>query len=253
MPFFSPVIAANRSVGPQTIVTDQLVWMVDPKTTGNLNDLVGNINGTLVNGAYLDAENSLITDGVNDYVEFGSQTATSPVGLYNLDNFTICVWIHVLSVTDFPRVIAKGSSDGSQGWAVNTVNGFRLFTSLPITTYAPASYSLGAYTYYWQYEDWAFVVFRANKNDATNYPRDLRFTWLNAAEQSINSTTDGPATDNGTSILVPNATGNLRIGGTTNGRYQHMKFGAGMIYHKTLTDAEILQNFNVMKSAYGIQ
>lgn len=252
MPFFSPVVAASPSVqGTASIVTDQLVWMVDPKTTGNVNDTVGTINGTLTNGAYIDAENSVILDGVNDYIEFGNQTGTSPVGLYGLDNFTICIWHYSLSSTTAPRIIAKGTSGGDGGWSFQPQDALRFWTNNS-ASYAPADYSLGWRIYTDLYVDWVFDVIRVDLNDPTNYPRDVRFTSLNYRFGTVSSNNDAPATANGTQILVQNATAPLRVGGTNNGRYSNSKFGAAMIYHKTLTNAEIQQNFDAMKSSYGL-
>ena len=251
MPFFSQAVAASKSVEAAGIVTDQLQWMVDPKTTGNLNDLVGSINGTLTNGAYIDAENSVILDGVNDYVNFGNQTGTSAVGLYGLSNFTICVWHYSLSQTSFPRIISKGSSAGD-GWAFAHQEALRFWTNNS-TTYAPATYSMGWRLYGGAlYAGWLFDVIRVDLNDSTNYPRDVRFTSMNGTYNTISSLNDIAADTNGNSILIQNATHRFSVGGTTNGRYSNSKFGAAMIYHKTLTNAEIQQNFNAMKSSYGL-
>lgn len=250
MPFFSPVVAANKSKEPQTVIQDQLAWMIDPLVTGNVNDLVGNINGTFFNGAFLDADNVITVDGVNDYVDFGNQTGTGPVGLSNLDNFTICAWHYSTGNTSIARLISKGDSDGEGGWSYSHRDALRLFTNGGLSD-SPASYSIG-----WRLYDgvsifnWVFDVIRANKNDPTNYPRDLRFTSLNGTNNVV-ANNDVAANANGTQINIQNATAPLRIGGTPNGRYAASKVGEVMIYHKTLSDAEIQHNFDVTKSKYG--
>ena len=65
------------------ITTDGLIFAVDPASkrsydNSTLDDLVGELNGTLTNSPTFDESygGSILLDGTNDYVDFGNDVIT---------------------------------------------------------------------------------------------------------------------------------------------------------------------------------
>jgi hypothetical protein len=97
--------------GPN-IVTDGLVFAVDAANPSSYvsgsgvwkDQTVNQNNGTLTNGPTFDSSNggSIVFDGVNDYVDFGTNT----IGI--LDEFTVSTWIYFNTLSSYRTWFSYG-------------------------------------------------------------------------------------------------------------------------------------------------
>ena len=212
------------------IVTDGLVLALDAGNTKSYpgsgttwTDLSGGGNtGTLTNGPTYSSANggSLVFDGVNDYIDLNTNniiTGTNP--------FTFEAFYKVTNAS----VVAELFGNYGTGYTSNTIwisgrYGVYINTLVPYFQ----GYPLGVGTYHM-----AFT--RTSTGDCILYK---------------NGIVDGTATST-TSISVGQ---NFRIGSDVNGIGE--VFGGELyslkVYNRALSAAEISQNFNALKSRYGL-
>ena len=95
------------------VVTDGLIFAVDPASkrsydNSTLDDLVGELNGTLTNSPTFDESygGSILLDGANDYVDFGNDVITPALP------FSLSCWV-LFSAVDANDPIFDSSYDAS--------------------------------------------------------------------------------------------------------------------------------------------
>lgn len=228
--------------GPQ-IVTSGLVLHLDaanPKSypgtgttwydrAGNFNGGVFN-NGTLVNGPSFSSANmgSIGFDGVNDYVSILNNTTVS---------FTIGCWINTTatSYTGSNAYEGNGIVWSDVGGIANDFvlsilnNKASWFTGDSGTTInSTTTINTGS---------WFYITVVKN---GTNSIKEL---FINGILESTGTS--------GTSTLTANP--NINIGGNTlDSKYFNGKIAQVKIYNRALLATEVLQNFNAIKSRYGL-
>ncbi len=205
------------------VVTNGLVLYLDaanrksyPGTGTAWNDLSGQgNNGTLTNGPTFSSTNggSIVFDGVDDYVSIPDINFTAA---------TIDIWVYI-----------NAYSAGGAVFVYQSSNGFEVWTDLS-----------------------GFI--RYNKNPSTGLTSGPGFTlnsWNNIIATSdgtvnklyLNSTNIG-STNGG---IFDNTNGDIRISGyggyMVNGRCPMLR-----IYNRALTAAEVTQNFNALRTRFGI-
>lgn len=212
------------------IVTSDLVLYLDAAnyrsyvgsgTTWNDLSLSKNTS-SLVNGpTYSSANNGYISfDGTNDYISVNSNA-----NILSYSEYTKIAWFYVTTFSTANNIISGGVS-GQHAFWLYVSN--RLYaghngnwsTVTGNTTLSLNTWYFGATTY----------------NNTTGWK-----LYLNGVEDgsSINSTT---------------FTGNqeILIGAYGAGNYYSGRIGLVQVYNRTLTAAEILQNYNATKKRYGL-
>ena len=191
------------------------------------NDLSGNRNtGTLVSGSSYNTGSggNIQFDGTDDYVDFSSDLPTTS------NAFSVSIWLYPnnwSTNTEEFVIISDAKSAGSQGLAI-------------------ASYQSGA-------------QIRINRNAAAHpfYAVPTEGGWTNIVVTAIDFTTDPLVYYNGILQAVIEDTGYAtpttdKIGVRNAGQEFNGRIANIMMYSKTLSQAEITQNFNAHRSRFSI-
>jgi len=200
-----------------------------PGTGTTWTDLSGNNNNaTLTNGPTFNTSGigNILLDGVDDYISVENNTILNP------SNVTVSIWVKR--------------------------NGYQSSIGSFIRRNYNDSYAI-------------FATYNADTSffriyDGTTYPSSPTIvlplnTWIN-----IVGTYDGAnikiykngifsgQTANTTSISYSSSNTQMTIGRDDpfSGRYMSANYGTVMVYNRSLTDAEILQNYNSTKSRFGL-
>ena len=229
------------------IITDGLVLHLDagnassyPGSGITWYDLSGNgNNGVLTNGPTFDSANggSISFDGVNDYVDCGDNYITKPTG-----DMSISYWFKGKSSNNNASGIGTNGTSGLRGYLLGTDNSYTNFVSNPkmyffipnsASNLVKVSYDLTINTSLWY-------------NIVGVYsPSTYIKIYLNGVEVATN-TTSIPSSlymDNGISLKL----GNRGDGSSFKGNISLFS-----LYHKSLSSSEVLQNYNALKTRFGL-
>ena len=234
----SAVSAAGGGQSPNNLITEGLLIELDasksdsyPGTGTTWFDISGNPNdGTLINGVSFDGTGipSIDFDGTNGYVGMGLVN-----DLTGLINVTVSVFFNP-----------------------DTVSG----TSIPLSRYNNITYRNG-----WQFVISDGVFSFGGREDTTQY-LNVQSPGIYSAGQWYNLV--GVKSGNVWSFyingelkksstlgtgLVPFADNNMFIGTeNASGYYLNGKMNSVLVYGRSLTPDEVLQNYNYLKSRYGL-
>ena len=206
-------------------------------------DLSGNINnGTLTNGPTFSNANvgSITTDGIDDYVNLGN-ASTIKMGT---GNFTISVWVKILTQTGSPNykliITSKQAPAAAAGYGFawnNSVNKFLWSTA----NGSSSSEIFTTNTWASLVNVWANIVM-IRQNGATNNGH----FYINGVYESLASSA---------TVLNVDTTTNMTIGNTADFYSLYWfkgTYGTVQIYNRALTAVEVLQNYNETKSRFGL-
>ena len=212
-------------------------------------DLSGNgNNGTLVNGVGYDSGNggSLSFDGTNDYV-------TAPLSSqfeFGTGEFTVEAWVNLASVSIVSSRIL-GIGDGANGGAPLTYTGWSFnVTNLSGTIYLYFYRFDGTETFYrvvipsFSTNQWFhFVATRNASNTLTLYSNGVAISTTASVTQSYNSVNSQPLYLG--SIFEGSGGASTKY---LNGRVSNARIYKG----KGFSAAEVSQNYNALRSRFGI-
>ena len=227
------------------IVTDGLVFAVDaankksyPGSGTTWTDLAGNNNGTLTNGPTFDSGNggSISFDGTDDYVPFGNIGLT----LYSINiwcYFNIEITSTISSIFG-PFRYNSGLQDGivlgpGSGYLTNETLSMITRVGTSGTNYSRTAISDNIPA------GWNNIVFNWN---GSNY--DI---YLNGDQKSVFSGTS----PSGHISLINSAEFALGEGYSAGQRFSG-KISNTFIYSQSLSNTEILQNYNALKGRFGL-
>lgn len=226
------------------IVTDGLVLYLDAAnnksyTSGSTNwvDISKGLNnGTLVNGPIFNSSNygNIVFDGSNDYASFSTNpnlnfTGTSP--------YTLSVFANIVTSTStFPAFIKRENSIPRNGYT------------------------------FWFYRDSLTQVAIASERWTGDGIQKVTFILLNNSE-CINVWNQYTVTYDGTNLRfylngefkhsasasgsITNTSTPLEIGRLSTD-YGNFKLSSAMIYNKALSQAEVAQNYNTLKTRFKL-
>ena len=230
-------------VSTPSIITDGLVLNLDagntlsyPGTGTDWFDLTSNNNdATLINGAsYItDGGGSISFDGVNDFIQVGQ--------ISNVTTTTyISAWIKLGSLTDDYRIFGFGN--GSSNTFQLIFEGDATNKPLGLNTYNNDLYGIDTtqvdYT-----NGWFNVTIGLHSNDFSSTKIYINGNNIQTSQKlgtSINRVFNNTFT-------IGTLQWNLASGWYFNGQISDVK-----IYNKTLTDSEVLQNYNATKGRFGL-
>jgi len=230
------------------IITEGLVLYLDAANTKSYStgttwrDLSrGDNNGTLINGPTFNSANggSIVFDGVDDYVDFGN--------VLNLgtNSMTINAWVKINSSVTNKSILTKTLA-GLQNYSYQ----FRILNNNTLSAFfqgnggadiTPSSVeSL-------ENDRWYMCTVTFNRSSNINFYLDANLLtingnnvisqWNNLNFQSTNPLRVGSST----------AADNVGLSNLFNGNISLMQ-----VYFRTLSQQEILQNFNATRARYGI-
>ena len=228
-------------------VTSGLVLCLDaanrksyPTSGTTWTDLSGRGNtGTLTNGPTYSSANggSIVFDGVDDYVNIGSQSiigsGTAPftveIWFYNIKNFTAGQAMHIIDIkqdTQFFTVL------------VNVSGTFYTWSAFRGQTQWATPLTQSDYVNKWIC--WTVVYNGGNKSTASSY-----ITYTNGVQLPTGSVSFGAAGGAGTIT---------QFGSDGDGAapYSQGNYASVKIYNRALSASEIKQNYNATKSRYGL-
>jgi hypothetical protein len=227
-----------------SIITQNLSLCLDaanpksyPGSGTTWTDLSGNgNNGTLVNGVGYNSGNlgSLVFDGVDDRVSCGTGS------LNNLSAFSGLMWIYKTGVgpTGGDRLLTKRSSAQGSGWwdfltLPNHAISFNAdFLTTDIIRESSTTFALNT---------WNMVAFTW---DGTSSASNIKL-YINANETSYSTST------NGVGGRVSETTNDLVVGNADWANRPFMgRVGVVQVYNRVLTNSELLQNFNALRSRF---
>ena len=227
------------TLGGPHIIEDGLVFAIDAAnrksyTSGSSTwvDLVGGNNGVLTNGPTFDSGNggSIVFDGVDDYVDFGTNPIIKPSG-----SITLSYWFKGITSIDAASGVGTMGLNGLRGFLLGPNSGSTIFfyvpgssTSLTFTTYNVTINS----------QNWYNI---SGVYSPSNYIK----IYLNGIEVSSN-TTSIPA-----SLYVNNIS--LKVGQRGDGfSFFDGNISNVSLYNKSLTSQEVSQNYNALKGRFGL-
>jgi hypothetical protein len=221
----------------QRIVTNGLVLNLDagnplsyPGSGSTWTDLSGNgNNGTLTNGPTFDSANggSIVFDGTNDYVKLPNSITLQ------LTDFTLSSWIKV-NIINADQFIIDTSTDFADGlgysYRINFANKIR-FWAYDANGLLDSSSSITNGVWY-------------NVVSTYNNTSKLQTIYINGILDNSNIYSQ---------TFVVSNTNNLQVGGSqVLGGYFNGNISQTMIYNRDLLSTEVLQNFNALKSRFGL-
>jgi hypothetical protein len=186
-------------------------------------DLSGNGNtGTLTNGPTYSSANggSIVFDGVDDYV-------STPNFNFSTESFTVEFWFKFNSIPNNFIALIAGTTANTQLFITTKSNGQGIRFGLT----GVAEYASGTQT--WSTGTWYHVVLIRNGSDIKFYV-------------NTNNITDGTFT-NSTSY-----NGTFLIGATAGAINLNGNIAQASIYNRALSAIEVSQNFNALRSRFGI-
>ena len=228
----------NTVGGGVNIVTNGLVLYLDAANTKSYvsgsttwNDISrGGNNGTLVNGPTFDNGNggSIVFDGVDDYVNCGTFTGLGS------SNRTINVWFKIisLSVSGNKRIISLVTD--------NTNTDTPAFTLGYNTTLTSLNVGLGGDPY-----NGYLILAAFTLNTWINICGSITSNTISAY---VNGNLFGSATNTG--IVGVNPIVYLGRYNNFYSQYGNINIAQTLIYNRALSAAEVLQNYNALKSRY---
>jgi len=216
------------------VVTDGLVFYVDAGNDlsysgsgGTWSDLVGGNDGTLTNGATFDSGNggSIVLDGIDDYVDFGS----FGVGGHNED-YTFSAWSKQSSGGN---IFVKGRDGFGDGWSLRIM---RNPNTNQFMASALAGTNINAVGGIIQLDSWDYITGTWEYNTRTI---SLYVNGIFVSSTSVGS----PGT-------LRSSTAGWSAARITTTAYSGGNTACLSVYNRVLSASEILQNYNALKNRF---
>jgi hypothetical protein len=230
--------------GPH-LVTDGLVLALDaanplsyPGSGTTWRDLSGNgNNGTLENSPTFDSANggSIVFDGVNDYIDLGSDIVFKSTG-----GWTVESWVNFdIIPTTYNNVTSPGNFIGSETIVHNSWYWSVLNSKLALWNRSPGVWKYGSTIL--QSNTWYNAVLVCSSS-GTSYQMYLN----GIAEGGDHVSYTWNATYAGLNIRY------IARGNSSNLRQIDGKVPMTKVYNRALSADEILQNYNATKTRFGL-
>jgi hypothetical protein len=231
------------------IVMDNLVLYLDAGITQSylgsgttwtdVNGLGPKNNGTLTNGPTFNSDNggSIVFDGTDDYVIISDSNS-----LTNTTNLSICVWVNFTNKNRINDIIGKGfgEPDNNEEYTIVQFNDNIYFdVGNAAGPYIQPSYTINNNT-------WYHIVCTHERISNTSYLK-LYVNGVNVPA-NVNAAQNTPNNNNSPVTLGRRAHDGQPYGN----RNLDGKIAITQIYTKTLSEVEVLQNYNAQKSRFGL-
>jgi hypothetical protein len=240
------------------IVTDGIVLYLDagnvssyPGSGASWFDLYNNVTGSLVNSptyTSAGASSSINLDGTDDYVLFNPSSSLTGLG-----SLTANMW---LNIKDIGAVLFyKSDGDVNRGWYIEYGDNIN---NLGVNGFGFAAVSVANNLRYYIDKNQLVTGSWANLTVTWNgvFP-DTAVTAVKIYINGVQNTTtvllrEGSGTHLPDTGADPLSFGQSNQTNTVNANYYSGSMGVLSLYNRDLTAAEVLQNFNALKSRYGL-
>ena len=231
----------------QKIVTNGLVLNYDaaqlrsyPTTGTTWTDLSGSgNNGTLINGPTFNSANggSIVFDGTNDYVTATDSSSLRPT------SFSIDVWFKVNSFSSFMSIVTKpfNGPPWSPPYISYMIRLNSLGTVLDISTNTGGTYKFLQSNYIFLTNTIYNVTFTFNSSTGA------AISYINGSVFSSTTFTSGAISYSTSPLIIGGAYGSSPVSELFNGNIYNVK-----IYNTVLSATQITQNYNAIKSRFGL-
>ena len=238
----------NKYVGPvapPSLVTTDLVLNLDAGNSASYvgsgttwNDLSGSNHGTLTNGPLFNAGNggSIVFDGIDDVISFGN------ILNMGLNSWTISCWVKFDGGTGLMGIIGKTSYRSYEGRYSIYIDNNNL-----VAFFQPGVSSMIISSPLTPYLDNKFHNLTLTINRTS-----MMYLYVDGISVGT------PIDVSSTSSLNPNSSDKFYIGsyGSSDGQSPLYFFkgniGQALIYNRAITASEVTNNFNVLKSRFGL-
>jgi hypothetical protein len=202
-------------------------------------DVSSSNNGTLTNGPTFNSDNggSIVFDGTDDYVIIPDSNS-----LTNTTNLSICVWVNFTNKNRINDIIGKGfgEPDNNEEYTIIQYNDSIYFdVGNAAGPYIQPSYTINNNT-------WYHIVCTHERISNTSYLK-LYVNGVNVPA-NVNAAQNTPNNNNSPVTLGRRAHDGQPYGN----RNLDGKIAITQIYTKTLSEVEVLQNYNAQKSRFGL-
>lgn len=212
------------------IVTDGLILYLDAANTKSYisgsttwNDLTKNQNNaTLINGPAYNTANlgSIVFDGIDDYVD-----VAGGLNILSISNYTKTAWFYINSFSTANNIVSGGNTAQHAFWLGGTTN-------------LRAGHN----------GNWSTVVSTTVLSLNTWYFGAVTFDTITGWKLYLNGIQESTSPD-----TTPfNGIGYVQLGRYDTGNYFTGRIASTQIYDKVLTQQEILQNYNALKTRFGL-
>ena len=223
------------------IVTDGLVLYLDASNTKSYvsgstiwynlsNNLV---NGSVINEPVFSSENKgcIVFDGINDYVTIND----NDIFTFSNNNFSIDFWINFSDISNNRTIASQYNAIGlAPIWVGRVGSNFSVYASSDAVNWDILNNSLG---FTLTTNTWMNITLTRVGNVWTSYKNGVQQSTVNAAGTLYNST-------NNYVLAYRNVVGD---------GYHACKISNFKIYkNKGLSSLEIQQNYNTLKSRFGL-
>ncbi len=209
-------------------------------TGTNWRDMMGSYNGALTNGPTFSSANggNIIFDGTNDYVDLANTTGLN----FTNTTGTVSMWFKTSASTAGNPMLISKQMDATGGWSITIdPNSSALFE---------AKNSGGGASAFYRYVNKA-----CNDGIWHNIVAVVTTSTAVIANNTVSMYLDGVLA-NGTQTQITvyggNTAGTVQIARRSSGNYYNGNISNVQIYNRGLTASEILQNYNAVKSRFGL-
>jgi hypothetical protein len=227
------------SNGP-TIVTNGLVLSLDagdrnsyPGSGTTWTDVSGNgNNGTLTNGPTFNSANggSIFTDGTDDFI-------STPYSGSAADSYTFSAWFNNDNYSERKFILNRGRDGAGSGWSLLlsiSTSGIAVAGVVPTVPFVVGLETTGT------------IVQSLN----TWYHITGVWTAGSSIRCYVNGVLDGTVSTSGTNLRT--STDGWWIGSVSTTLFTSGYNAIAQVYNRVLSDREILQNYNAVKSRFGL-
>lgn len=225
---YSPSIVVDGLVlyldaaNPYSYVSGSTVW----------NDLSrSQLSGSLINGpTYNSANNgSIVFDGVNDYVDCGTNSIGS-----NTSNYTFSVWFK--TPNNSTNALVRGNDGAGNGWSLLAGTDLGKYRVGVVTTSPSVVGSVVMSTIDAPINTWVNVT----------------GVWVAGVSLSLfaNGVLENTSSITGTNLR--SSTLGWVLSRITTSLYHQSNIAISQIYNRALTPSEVLQNYNATKGRFGL-
>jgi len=233
--------------GPN-IVTDGLVFAVDAANPDSYvsgstiwkGQTVNQNNGTLTNGPIFDSDNggSIDFDGVDDYIDCGDNDNLSFGDASNDSPFSISAWIKIGQTTAQGIVTKYGSGSSTREYTFYTTGG-----KLRLLLWGNGTNNFATGTTTLSTDTWYHI--------ACTYDGRGGSTAYNGITLYINAVAESVTTSGGSYTVMSNTSQPLYLG-KENAKLIQGNIANSQIYNRALSATEVLQNYNALKTRFGL-
>ena len=228
--------------GPDPVVTEGLVFYMDPANIIPSSNLVGSKAPGTISGATFSTNNAgtYIFDGSNDEITFADSSE------YEVSAVALQIWVNLSGTQGNYASIFGRDGGGSSPYKIRTYGTSTRTTGLQIyninnANAAGPQLSIGASGADLIHNVWNNLCFTYDYNSGDGarmkvYVNGVQHSTNNNGGNTIKTTSNQPLD------LMTSDTDNAYMGG---------KVGPSMIYNRELSATEVLQNYNALKGRFA--